>query len=392
MKYAYFDASSGLSGDMILGALLDLGYPRNEFKKKMESLGLPVALRIAETKRGGLRGLKVDVILKKEPSKPRRWADVRSFINKAKLPAAVKDKALMVFENLFRAEGRVHGHPLDKVHLHEAGADDALIDVLGACFLFESLDIRSIRCSPLNLGRGRVKTSHGFLPVPPPAVAELLKGVPVYSGPVEKEMTTPTGAAIMTALADEFTAWPELMYDKIGCGAGGRDIPGWPNILRVFFGDARAVRRGGRVFLIESVIDDCSPQVLARFIDAALKLGALDATLSPVVMKKNRLGSKLTLLAEIDRIDTLIAAVFRETTSIGVRYYPVERRVLERKVVKVRVLGQDVGIKVSSLAGEEVNAQPEFADCAALAEAKRLPVKDVLRRAAAEYDRRKKTK
>jgi len=392
MKYAYFDASSGLSGDMILAALLDLGFSRSLFKKTMESIGLPVALRVFEAKRGGLRGLKVDVVLKKAPSKPRRWADIRSFINKSKFSAAVKDKALAVFENLYRAEARVHGHPLDRVHLHEAGADDALVDVLGACYLVEGLNIRSICCSPLNLGRGRIKTAHGILPVPPPAVAELLKNAPVYSGPVEQELVTPTGAAVIATLAEGFMPFPEIVYEKIGCGAGGRDNPGWPNILRVFYGDVRRDRRAQsqRVFVVESVIDDSSPQVLAHFIDTALKLGALDATLSPVVMKKNRLGSKLTLLAEIDKIDSLIAAVFRETTSIGVRYFPVERRVLERTVVKVRVLGEEVGIKVASLAGDEVNAQPEFSDCLAVADRKRVPVKDVLRRAAVEYSHRNK--
>jgi len=385
MKYAYFDASSGLSGDMILAALLDLGAPHALFKKTMACLGLPVSVRISEAKRAGLRGLKVDVILKKAASKPRRFADIQGFIKKTKLAPAVKDKALAVFRNLFQAEAKVHGRPFEEVHLHEAGADDALIDVVGACFLVEALGVGKVFCSRLNVGRGWVKTSHGVLPVPPPAVAELLKKTPVYSAHVQHEMVTPTGAAIITTLAEGFLPFPEIAYEKIGYGAGSRDIPGFPNILRVFYGDEREFQPAKKVYLVEAVIDDANPQVLAHFLESALKLGALDASLSPVVMKKNRLASKLTLLAGIDKIDDLIAAIFRETTSIGVRYFPVERRVLEREVLKVSVLGEKVGIKVSSLAGQAVNAQPEFSDCLAVAAKKRLPVKDVLQRAVAEY-------
>jgi uncharacterized protein (TIGR00299 family) protein len=385
MKYAYFDASSGLSGDMILAALLDLGVPHAHFKKTMAVLGLPVSLRISEAKRAGLRGLKADVVLKAASSKPRRFADIRSFLKKSKLSSSVKDKALDIFRNLFAAEAKVHGRAFKDVHLHEAGADDALIDVVGACFLAETLRIGKVYCSPLNVGRGWVKTSHGVLPVPPPAVAELLKNAPVYSAHVRAEMVTPTGAAIITTLAEGFLPFPEIAYEKIGYGAGSRDIPGFPNVLRVFYGEEREFHPSKKVYLIEAAIDDANPQVLAHFLGAALKLGALDASLSPVVMKKNRLGSKLTLLAGVDKIDDLIAAVFRETTSIGVRYFPVERRVLERKVLKVRVLGENVGIKVGSLDGQAVNAQPEFSDCLAVAAKKRLPVKDVLQRAAAEY-------
>jgi uncharacterized protein (TIGR00299 family) protein len=389
MRYAYFDASAGLSGDMILAALLDLGASRARFKDAMDGLGLPVSLRFHEVSRAGLRGLKVDVLVKGPASKPRRLRDIRAFISKTKLSPAAKAMGLKVFENLFRAEAKVHGGRLEGVHLHEAGADDALIDVLGACHLADDLGLERVYVSPLNVGQGWVKTSHGLLPVPPPAVAELLKNVPVYSAGPEQEMVTPTGAAIITTLADSFIPLPELTYDRIGCGAGGRDPEGFPNILRVFSGPARLFDPGRRVYVVEAAIDDCNPQVLAHFLERAMELGALDASLSPVVMKKNRLASKLTLLAGLDKIDRLIAAVFRETTSIGVRYYPVERRTLDRRMVRVRVLGREVGIKVSSLAGDEVNAQPEFADCLAVAKAKRVPVKEVCRLAEAAYGKRK---
>jgi uncharacterized protein (TIGR00299 family) protein len=390
MKYAYFDASSGLSGDMILAALLDLGFPRRRFQAFVASLGLPVRLSIHDVQRAGMRGLKVDVRVKAPASQARRLSDIRSFIRRARLSAPVKDKATRIFENLFQAEARVHGEPVEKIHLHEAGADDALVDVVGACFLVEGLELGRVYCSPLNVGRGRVRTDHGSLPVPPPAVAELLKKTPVFSTPVGEEMVTPTGAAVMTGMADSFLAFPEIVYDRIGYGAGHRDIPGFPNILRVFCGEAERFDPARRIYLLEAVIDDSTPQVLAGFLETALKLGALDAGLSSVVVKKNRLATKLTLLAGIDKIDSLVAAVFRETSSLGVRYFPVERRVLDRKVVKVRVLGEEVGIKVGFLGGAEINAQPEYSDCLALAAKKRVPVKEVLQRAAAKYRNRKK--
>jgi hypothetical protein len=220
-------------------------------------------------------------------------------------------------------------------------------------------------------------------------VAELLRGVPVYSAHAQAELVTPTGAAIIKTLARDFLSLPELVYDRLGCGAGGRDHPGLPNILRVFYGNRRAFSPSKRVFVIEATIDDSSPQVLAAFMDRAFELGALDAHLSPIVMKKGRLATKLTLLAELAKIDALIAAVFEETSSIGVRYFPVERRALEREITTVRVLGESVRIKAAKLDGRIVNSQPEYEDCLKAARAKGVPLKDVLRKAAAEYDRKK---
>ncbi len=385
MKYAYFDASSGLSGDMILGALLDLGASRPKFKTTIAALGLPVRLKIHDVERSHLRGLKVDVDIIQPTAHARQWTDIERFIKKAPLAPTVKARGLAVFKNLFEAEAKVHGELFDYVHLHEAGADDALVDVLGVAWLVEELGLGEIYCSPLNVGSGWVKTSHGVLPVPPPAVAELLKGVPVYSAHAQAELVTPTGAAIVKTLVSKFLALPELTYGRIGCGAGGRDIPGLPNILRVFYGERSALSPGKKVYLVEATIDDANPQVLAAFLDKALELGALDASLAPLVMKKNRLGTKLTILAELAHLDRLITAVFEETSSIGVRYFPVERRALERSVETVKVLGQPVRIKTASLGGRMLNAQPEYEDALALARKKGLPLKDVLRRASAAH-------
>ena len=385
MKYAYFDASSGLSGDMILGALLDLGASRPKFKKMIADLGLPVRLKIHDVERSHLRGLKIDVDIIEPTAHARHWADIERFVKRAPLAPAVKARGLAIFRSLFEAEAKVHGETFDHVHLHEAGADDALVDVLGCAWLVEELGIGEIYCSPLNVGSGWVKTSHGVLPVPPPAVAELLKDAPVYSANAEAELVTPTGAAIIKTLALKFLRLPELTYGRIGYGAGGRDLPGLPNILRIFYGERDAFSPAKRVYLIEATIDDASPQLLGAFLDRALELGALDVSLAPLVMKKNRLATKVTIVAELARLDRLITAVFEETSSIGVRYYPVERRALERSVETVKVAGLPVRIKTASLGGRRLNAQPEYEDALAVSRKKGLPLKDVLARATAAH-------
>jgi uncharacterized protein (TIGR00299 family) protein len=389
MKYAYFDGSSGLSGDMILGALLDLGVDRDHFKEKMAGLRLPVEIEIRRVRRGAFGALKVDVHVREDIQVERTLADVEKIIVRSRFPGAVKDRAVVIFRRLFEAEAKVHGRKLHEAHLHEAGADDALVDIVGSAFLTEELNIGIFHATPLNVGSGWVKTSHGVLPVPPPAVAEMLKGAPVYSAWVASELVTPTGAAIVSTLVKKFSRLPELVYDKIGYGAGSKDFHEMPNILRVFYGNARHFEAGKRVFVIEATLDDASPQLLAHFLETAFEEGALDATLSPIVMKKNRLGTKLTLLAAIDRIDALIEAVFRETTSIGVRYFPVERRVLDRAFKTVRVAGEPVGVKVGSLGGKEVNAQPEYEDCVKAARKTKRPLKEIAQLAICEYYRKR---
>ena len=387
MRYVYFDASSGASGDMILGALLDLGVDAALFKEKMAGLRLPVAISVRRVRRGGLAAVKVDVEVRGREHAERTFADVEKLILRSRFVPAVKDRARAVFKRLFEAEARVHGRKFKEVHLHEAGADDALVDIVGAAFLLEELGVSDISCSPLNVGSGSVETSHGRLPVPPPAVAELLKNAPVYSAWVESELVTPTGAAILSTLARRFAKLPELVYDRIGCGAGTKEFPEVPNVLRAFAGDVRALEELKSVFIIEATVDDATPQLLAHFLERALAAGALDATLSPVVMKKNRLGTKLTLLVASDRREALIEAVFRETTSIGVRYYPVGRRVLEREMRTVRVGGERIAVKVATLAGQAVNVQPEYEDLVRAARKTGQPLKEIAHRAVSAFAR-----
>ncbi len=389
MKYVYFDASSGISGDMCLAALLDLGVDAALFADKMAGLRLPVEIAVRRVRRGGFAALKVDVEIKGHEPVERTFADVERIVLKSRFTAAVKDRAVAVFRRLFEAEAKVHGRRLKETHLHEAGADDALVDIVGTAFLLEEMRIAEVYCSPLNVGSGWVKTSHGRLAVPPPAVAELLKNAPVYAAWVESELVTPTGAAIVSALAARFTKLPELVYEKIGRGAGAKEFPEIPNILRVYYGDAGSFDEAKNVFLVEATVDDASPQLLAHFLERALEEGALDATLSPVVMKKNRLGTKLSLLVEGGRMDALIEAVFRETTSIGVRYYPVGRRVLDREMRTVRVGGETVGIKVAALGGETVNVQPEYEDLLRAARKTGKPLKEIAHRAVCEFTKKR---
>lgn len=389
--YVYLDGSSGVSGDMLLGALLDLGASFSLFKQKMEELNLPVKIEKRDTQRNSLRGLKVDVQVKEQKSKARKWSDVKNLIQEAPLPPPVSKRALGIFRNLFQAESRVHGCSLQEVHLHEAGADDAIIDIVGFCYLTHSLKIKDFYSSPLNVGKGWVKTEHGLLPVPPPAVAELLKQRPVYSAHAQQELVTPTGAAIVSTLCKQFLSFPELCYEKIGYGAGSREIPGFPNILRVFYGKLQKSPSDNKIYVIEANIDDSNPEIISSFFENAFKLGALDVYLTPIFMKKNRLATKLTLLGEADKIDDFIHEIFKETSSIGVRYFPVQRRTLERKTQTVNVLGQEVRIKKAYLEGEEVNIHPEWEDCLRLSKSTKIPLKKILQLALKEYSMDKKS-
>ncbi len=390
MNYIYVDGSAGISGDMMLGALLDLGADVSVFKEKMGTLGLPVKISVKETKRSSLRALKADVEVRRKEKLNRKWSDIEALIKKSVFSQDVKENSLKIFKTLFIAESKVHGYSFQECHLHEAGADDAIIDIVGTCFLIENLKISDIFSSPLNVGAGSVNTSHGILPVPPPAVAEILSSIPVYSAGVKEELTTPTGAAIISTMARKFLSFPELRYKKIGCGAGGRDFPGFPNIMRLFYGESKSFSSEKKLFQIETNIDDANPQILAFFLEKAFEMGALDVFFTPIIMKKNRLATKITILATFEKMNTLVQAVFAETTSIGVRYFPVERRILERSIKKIKVLGEELDVKVSLLKGKEVNIQPEFSVCRKIAEKKQVPVKKIIELAINEYNKIRK--
>lgn len=362
---------------MILASLLSLGVPPEEFRQAIGRLKLGVEIKTRKASSNGFSGLQVEVKVS-GTSSGRTFSEVEKIITRSKLEPEIKQNSLKIFKRLFEVESRVHGRSFRTAHLHEAAADDALVDIVGACWLLRKLDVGEVFFSPVNLGSGFVETGHGRLPVPPPAVAELMRGYPVYGSQEQVELLTPTGAAILTTLGRSLTPWPELIYEKIGYGLGHRKLKLLPNILRAFYGQRELFQPARKTQVIEATIDDASPQVLASFLNRALELGALEAYLTPVVMKKNRLGSKLTVVAEIDKIDRLIEAVFRETTTIGLRYYPVERRVLKREIKEVSLRGQKIRVKVSYCGREAVNVQPEYDDCLKLAAKLKLPIKQVI--------------
>jgi pyridinium-3,5-bisthiocarboxylic acid mononucleotide nickel chelatase len=390
MKIAYFDCFSGISGDMTLGALVDCGVEIASIERELRHLKLPDWQISAEkVKRGALFATQVKVETH-EHHHHRGLSDIRRMIEQAGLAPRVKARAVQIFERLGTAEAKVHQVEIEKVHFHEVGAVDAIVDIVGAAIGFEILGIDDFACSALDTGAGQVKTAHGILPVPAPATAELLRGAPAYSSGIARELVTPTGAAIATTLATRFGEMPPLHLAAIGYGAGSADLAERPNVLRLLVGDAVGMEKGERwdapVSVIEANVDDMSPQIYGYFAERALAAGALEVFSTPVQMKKNRPGLLVTLLCETASLNRLIDLVFSETTTIGIRTHEVRRRTLERELIKIETpLGQ-VRMKVSRLNGRMLNAAPEYEDCRRIAEEKGIPLKQVIKEANFHYE------
>ncbi len=401
MKKAYLDCSSGISGDMLLAALVDVGLPAEQLLAELKKIKLgDYDFRSSRVMRAGLAGLHVEIVA--PGSQPERHlGDIERLILESALAATVKERALRVFGRLAEAEGRLHAKPPDKVHFHEVGAVDAIFDVVGACAGLELLGVSDLVSSPLNLGggssSGRVEAAHGSLPIPAPATAELLKGIPVYSSGVDAELVTPTGAAIVATLADGFGPLPLMKVERIGYGAGSNDIPGHPNLLRVFLGEPVEIPRAGSripgpettsnevISVIEANLDDMSPELYGYLVERALAAGALDVTCSAIQMKKNRPGFEVSILCPVERADALAELVFSETTTIGLRIYEARRKVLERELVTVDTAYGVVRVKVARRDGRVVNAAPEYDDCQRLAHEKDVPLKEVMLAAQVAY-------
>lgn len=380
MTSVWVDASAGASGDMLLGALVGAGVPLAVLQGAVDAVAPePVTLRAEDVRRGGLAATRVHVEVA-ESHHHRTWRDVRALLDGSGL-------ALRVFERLAAAEGAVHGVPADEVHFHEVGALDAIADVVGVCAGFEHLGATSVTVSPVAVGSGTVQTEHGLLPVPPPAVAELLRGVPTYAGPVPMELCTPTGAALLTTLATAYGPQPPMVVDAIGVGAGGRDPAGHANVLRLFVGGFETVARATSStaegpLLLECNVDDLDPRVWSAVLAALLEAGASDAWLTPILMKKGRPAHTLSALVEADRADGVRSAIFRQTSTIGLREQPVAKHALDRQMVAVEVDGRRISVKLARHDGVVVNAQPEYDDVARAAAELGRPVVDVLAEAA----------
>jgi len=379
MKIAYFDCPSGISGNMVLGALLDAGLDKDYLKKEIQKLQNPnikiqnnYQLQISKTKKNGIQGTHLAVKVKGK-EKPRTLKDILSIIKKSRLSKNVKTLSSRIFKRLAGAEARVHGEPVGRVHLHEVGAIDAMVDIVGTVIGLTKLGIQKVYCSPLPHGKGSIKHRHGILPNPAPATAELLKGVPTYGTAIKAELVTPTGAAIITAIAEEFGDIPRMKVNDIGQGAGTSDLS-VPNLLRIFIGEADIPSRKDAVLEIETNIDDMDPKRFSKIIQQLLRAGALDAFITPVMMKKRRQGAELTVLCSPEKREIIITSIFDLTTTLGVRVFLVPREKLSRKFVKVKTRYGKARVKFGLLDRELKTIAPEYEDYKRIAKKHHIPI------------------
>jgi pyridinium-3,5-bisthiocarboxylic acid mononucleotide nickel chelatase len=381
MKRAYFDCFSGISGDMTLGALLDAGLSLAGLRGELLALNVPDwEITTEKVWKNGMAATYAKVKTQ-DTTTHRSLTTILEIIDKSSLAAGVKQQASAIFRKLGEAEAAVHDVPLEKIHFHEVGAVDAIVDIVGACIGFSALGIESFACSPLNVGGGTAKMAHGVLPVPAPATARLLLGKPTYSTGIQKELVTPTGAAIVATLCDSFGPQPPMNVSAIGYGAGTADLEGQPNVLRLMIGEAAAQHSAATsetIRVLEANLDDMNPQIFGYLLEKALAAGALDVFSTPVQMKKNRPGLLVTILSRLEDETKFQEMLFAETTTLGVRCYSAERRILARQWQTVHTHFGDVRIKVARLNGHIRQASPEFEDCRKLAEAQNVPLQRVM--------------
>jgi uncharacterized protein (TIGR00299 family) protein len=434
MRIAYLDCFSGISGDMFLGALLDAGVSPKLLEDTVAALNIGARLEISRVLRSGILAIKVDVYVNGEKDLPREvfsekrehdhhpdhahehdsgykhshdahthlhdthshphaharsLTAIREIIEKAAVSPTAKATAIRIFENLAEAEAEIHGTSIDQVHFHEVGAVDAMVDIVCAAVGAESLAVEEWVCSPLNVGGGTVKCAHGTLPIPAPATLKLLRDAPVYSSGPQVELVTPTGAAIVKTLNTRFALFPAMTIEKTGYGAGTREFPDHPNLLRITIGEAESAAHlstsNDRITVLEANLDDLSPQVLAYAMERLLAEGALDVFSVPVQMKKSRPGALLTVLAKIEDANRLTKTIFAETTTLGVRRREEHRQTLARRWENVNTTWGPVRIKIASMNGTISNYAPEYEDCRALAEAHHVPLKEVIHEAVQAY-------
>ena len=447
MRIAYLECFSGVSGDMFLGALIDAGVSADVLEKAVAALELGAGLEISRVNRSGITATKVDVWVNGEKEGPagsgdhshshehvhahehshdsahahqhastsasrqaasalhshdqhshdhphshgRSLKEIRGIIGRAAISETARQTALRIFDALGAAEAKIHNNQVESVHFHEVGAVDAIVDIVGAAVGAEALGFDELICSPLNVGGGTVKCAHGVFPVPAPATVEILQGAPVYSSGVQAELVTPTGAAIVTTLATRFGSFPQMKIEKSGYGAGGRDFPGNPNVVRLVIGEstASATAKGAQdtVAVLEANLDDLNPQVFGYVMDRLLAEGALDVFGVPVQMKKNRPGTLLTILCKPEDAPNLTQIIFEETTTLGVRRREERRQTLGRQWVNVSTPWGDVRMKIASMNGTVTNYAPEYEDCRRIAQERKIPLKKIMNVAIEAYSK-----
>jgi pyridinium-3,5-bisthiocarboxylic acid mononucleotide nickel chelatase len=391
-QYIHFDPFSGISGDMTLGALLDLGLDINLLRGELGKLGISgYQIEAERVKRGGISAVSCSV-RSEESRLHRHLHHIEHLISESPLDSWVKEKSLEAFARLAQAESKIHAVPVEKIHFHEVGAIDAIVDVVGSMIGFYLLGVREFGSSAINVGGGQVSCEHGILPVPAPATAELLKGLPIYGDESAGELTTPTGAAILTALCGHYGPLTSMRASRIGYGAGSRITERRPNALRLILGEiemgempAGTLPREEPVIVIEANVDDMSPQLVGYFFDKALEAGALDVFAIPLQMKKGRPGCLLSVICRPVDVDRLLELIFTETTTLGVRYRAHDRATLQREELEVKIPQGRVRVKIAGVGDRIVNAMPEYEDCRGLAEASGETLKVIQARVLQEF-------
>ena len=377
MKIAYGELIGGVSGDMFVAALIDLGLPLSKLKselKKIPTLGFD--LKASKKLVHSIRATQFRVICPKN-EEPRSWKEIRELIQQSTLNTGIKDIGMRIFAGLAEAEAKIHGVPVDKVHFHEVGATDSIVDIMAAAIGIRELGIDTLNFSPIPLGRGVTRSTHGPLPVPGPATLELLKGLPVIGVDVNGETVTPTGAAIVRTLGESFGVQPSMTVEKLGYGAGQKEFPDRPNLFRLTVGESSSSLKHEEMSVLETNIDDMNPQYFDHVMDRLFAAGARDVFLAPIQMKKNRPATLLTVICQPAKRDPLAEMILQETTSIGIRSFPVSRLILKRDTQKVKTRYGEVTVKVVEQPDGTKRAAPEYDDLKRLATARKVPLKTI---------------
>lgn len=381
MRIAYFDCFSGASGDMILGAMIDAGLSLKTLREELEKLRVSgLRLKTRKVLRAGIGGTQVIVERKNERRTHRNLKEMLSIIDRSRLDSEVKEKSRAIFQRIADAEAKIHRVPMEEVHFHELGGLDSVADIVGSVIGLQQLKVDEVWVSRVNVGGGFVKCEHGVLPVPAPATLSLMKGKPIYSSGIEKELLTPTGAAVLTTLGSRFGEMPPMKVEKIGYGAGRDELP-HPNLLRLMIGSLLKDSGKEKVSVIETNIDDMNPQLFDHIMEKLLKMGVLDVFLVPVMMKKNRPGILLTVISPPEKRGLVTEFILKETTTLGMRWREEERVRADREVLTLDTPYGKVRFKIAYWEGEKVNLSPEYEDCKRIALREGIPLKDIFEEA-----------
>jgi uncharacterized protein (TIGR00299 family) protein len=385
MRTAYFDCFSGISGDMTTGALLDAGANFEELRAQLATLKVPgYELAIEKVTKQGIAGTKFHVYVHDPGTQHRRLGDIEAILRGSELESRIQDRALKVFTRLAEAEATIHHTTIDHIHFHEVGAIDSIVDITGAIIGLDLLGVKRVLASAVNVGAGFVRAAHGVLPVPGPATAELLKGAPTYARGADGELTTPTGAALLATLAESFGPLPYLRVEQIGYGAGTKDLPHAPNLLRVFVGDDGTRGDADMITVLEANLDDMNPEWFEYAQEQLFAQGALDVFYTPIFMKKNRPATKLTVLCEAATVDSIVDTLFQDTSTFGVRTYEVRRQKLQRFSQTVDTAYGPIAVKVGQWRGQVVQISPEYESCHQAARRCGVPLKEIYHAAEAQ--------